>query len=59
MAKFNEEGITKLVDAVDGDIVSLLDRAKAVAEASKDYRTFSCLADDMTGEVRFIYSIID
>ena len=59
MAKFNEEGITKLVDAVDGDIVSLLDRAKAVAEASKDYRTFSGLADDMTGEVRFIYSITD
>ena len=55
IGRFNEEGIRKLVDAVDGDIAGLVTRLRAVADVSKDYTSFSGLADDMEGQVRFIY----
>ena len=45
----------KLVDAVDGDLGSLLTRVKATVDVSKDYRSFSGLSDDMSGQVKFIY----
>ena len=55
IGRFNEEGIRKLVDAVDGDIAGLVTRLRAVADVSNDYTSFSGLADDMEGQVRFIY----
>ena len=57
MNEFNEKGIEKLVEAVDGDIAGLVERVKAVAEVSKNYRSFSGLSDEMNGEVKFIYRI--
>lgn len=53
--EFNEEGIQKLVDAVDGDISSLMARIKASVDASKTYESFSGRSDEMDGQVKFIY----
>ena len=55
LKEFNEQGIQKLVDAVDGDINGLLTRIRATADVSGNYNTFSGLSEDMEGQVKFIY----
>jgi len=54
MVKFNEEGISKLVDAFSGDTKDLLDRIDAVVQAGENYKTFTGLAKDQIGSVKFI-----
>lgn len=55
LKQFNEQGVQKLVDVVDGDINRLLTGIKASADVSKDYKSFSGISDDMDGQVKFIY----
>lgn len=55
LGQFGSEGVEKLVDAVDGDLGSLVTRIKATVDVSKDYRSFSGLSSDMSGKVKFIY----
>jgi len=55
MKEFNDTGIEKLVNAFDGDIKALTNRIKAVADVSKNYKSFAGIADDMQGSVKFIY----
>lgn len=55
LCEFDEEGIQKLVDAVDGNLDSLVERLKATSEVSKNYQSFSGLHDGMEGQVKFIY----
>ena len=55
LKEFNEEGIQKLVEAVDGDFAGLITRLKATTDVSKNYRSFSGISDDMDGKVKFIY----
>ncbi|MBD5095899.1 MAG: hypothetical protein HDT40_02655 [Lachnospiraceae bacterium] len=55
MKEFNEKGIQKLVEAVDGDIDVLITRIKAMIDVSKDYQTFGGKSDDVNGTVKFIY----
>ena len=55
LKEFNEEGVQKLVDAVNGDIGGLIDRIRATADVSKNYRNFSGISDNMDGQVKFIY----
>ncbi len=55
LQEFNDEGIQKLEDAVDGDLSSLSARLHAALDASKNYKTFSGLGDEMDGRVKFIY----
>jgi putative membrane protein len=55
LSQFNEEGIQKLIDAVDGDVEGLITRLKATVDVSKNYRNFSGISDDMDGQVTFIY----
>lgn len=55
LKEFNEQGVQKLIDAVDGDLGGLFTRIKATADVSKDYKSFSGLSDDMDGQVKFIY----
>lgn len=55
MIKFDEEGIQKLVNAFDGDIDGLLGRLNEMLDASRSYRNFSGISDDMNGEVKFIF----
>lgn len=55
LKQFNDEGISKLVNAVDGDISEIAARLKATVEASKSYTTYAGKADDTEGSVKFIY----
>ena len=54
VVKFNEEGISKLVDAFNGDAKDLIDRIDAVVQAGENYTTFTGLAKDQVGSVKFI-----
>ena len=54
VVKFNEEGISKLVDAFNGDAKDLIDRIDAVVQAGENYTTFTGLAKDQAGSVKFI-----
>ncbi|MBQ9384163.1 MAG: hypothetical protein IJT87_07990 [Ruminiclostridium sp.] len=49
--KFNDEGISKLISIVDGDLGSIIDRFNAVSDLSETYGTFS----GGSGSVKFIY----
>lgn len=55
LQEFNDEGIQKLVNAVDGDLSSLAERLRATLDASKNYKTFTGLDDEMDGRVKFIF----
>lgn len=54
MVQFDEEGIQKLLDAYNGDIKELLGKLTAVAEAGKEYQTFTKVSDGVKGSVKFI-----
>lgn len=53
--KLNDEGISKLIDAVDGDIEGLLERLQLTSEVSSNYCSFSGISGDADGKVRFVY----
>ncbi|MCQ2354941.1 MAG: hypothetical protein MJ102_07580 [Clostridia bacterium] len=55
LQKFNEEGIQKIIDLVDGDLNGIVARLKATIDVSKNYRNFAGISDDMDGQVKFIY----
>lgn len=52
---FNEQGVKKLTDAVNGDLGGLVTRLKATADVSKAYQSYTGLGDGMDGQVKFIY----
>jgi len=54
LAQFNEEGIQKLLDAVD-DAEDLIERLKATANVSRNYKSFAGISDEADGNVKFIY----
>lgn len=49
--QFNEQGISKIVTLVDGDLGKTIDRVNALSEVSKRYETFT----GGDGSVKFIY----
>ena len=49
--QFNEQGISKIVTLVDGDLGRVIDRLNAVSEVSGHYETFT----GGSGSVKFIY----
>lgn len=53
--QFNEQGIKKITDLANGDLRTLVVRAKATVDVSKNYKSFSGISDDMDGSVKFIY----
>ena len=55
LKEFDESGVQKLVDAVDGDLNGVITRFRAMIDVSADYRTFGGISPDMDGTVRFIY----
>lgn len=55
LKKFKKEGVDVLVDAVDGDVKTLVDRIKTVSKVSEKYKTYSGISNDMDGKVDFIY----
>lgn len=52
---FYDEGISKLLTAVEGKLPALLDRLRAISSVSNAYQSFTGLSQDMTGTVKFIY----
>lgn len=55
LKQFNEEGIQKLIEAVDGDLDGLSNRIRVTADVAKHYKSFSGISEDMDGDVKFIY----
>ena len=52
--EFNEKGISKITEAVEGELEGLIERVRAMSELSKNYYNFSGISDDMSGTVKFI-----
>ena len=52
---FYDEGISKILEAADEDLPELLNRMRTISSLSTGYRSFSGIAPDMTGTVKFIY----
>ena len=56
MTKFNDEGIEKLINALNSvDAGSLIDRISALSELSRSYQSFGGKDDTRTGSVKFIF----
>ncbi len=51
---FNEEGIKKICNYINGDVKDLTTRAQKLTDLSKDYNSFTMLDGDNDGEVKFI-----
>ncbi len=49
--RFNDEGISKIVSLLDGDLGGILERSKALKEAAEEYSTYT----GGSGSVKFIY----
>lgn len=54
LKQFDEEGIRKLTDVLQGNLQELVDRVQAVLDMSKDYRPVNATGNE-NGSVRFIY----
>ena len=57
LAKFDEEGIQKIVNLVNGDVKSLESKLNRLSELSKEYDTFTKKNSKMKGETKFIVKI--
>ena len=54
---FNEEGIKKTCNYINGDVKNLTTRVDKLADLSKDYNNFTMLDGENDGEVKFIMII--
>ena len=54
MFRFDEEGISRLTELFGDDVQDVVDRLKAVADAGKEYNTFTSLPENVDGSVKFI-----
>ena len=54
MAKFDKEGIQKIVDAYNGDLKDVIDKLESVVDAGKDYNTYTTLGEGQEGTVTFV-----
>lgn len=59
LKRFNDEGISKIVDLLGNDLGKVATRLQAVVDVSKHYKSYTGLTDDMDGEVKFIYKTPD
>lgn len=55
LRRFDEDGIQKLADAVNGDLTETAARFRASVDAAKTYHTYSGMDGTMNGNVRFVY----
>ena len=55
LKEFNEKGVQKLTDAVNGDLGALTERIRAISDAAKAYQSYGGIAGGMDGKVNFIY----
>lgn len=54
IAKFNEEGIDKICDYINGDLKDISARLEKLQELSEEYNNFTMLNDGNKGNVKFI-----
>lgn len=54
ITKFNEEGIDKICDYINGDLKDISVRLEKLQELSEDYNNFTMLNDGNKGNVKFI-----
>ncbi|MBR1385416.1 MAG: hypothetical protein IJ568_01155 [Bacilli bacterium] len=57
ISQFNNEGISKISNVVNGDVKSLEERVKALVKLSDEYNTFDDKADNTKGESKIIMVI--
>lgn len=55
LQQLNKEGIQKLTKFLQDDLGDLTARVQATIDVSRDYRSFSGISDDASGQVKFIY----
>ena len=55
LQQLNKEGIQKLTKLLQDDLGDLTARVQATIDVSRDYRSFSGISDDASGQVQFIY----
>lgn len=53
--KFDEEGIQKLADVVNGDLQTYFDRIKALQDYAEEYTSYAGCEDGVECSVKFIY----
>ena len=54
MEEFNEEGIEKITDFLEGDVKEVLERLEDVKDAGSRYRLFTESGENTEGNVKFI-----
>ena len=52
--EFNEKGIERITEAVEGELEGLVERVRVMSDLSKKYYNYSGISDDMNGQVKFI-----
>lgn len=55
LTTFNEEGISRLTEALDGNLEELLSRMQAMTQVSRNYNSYTGENSTSGGSVRFIY----
>ena len=55
LQQFNDEGVTKLANAIDNKLVKLGDRFAAVTDAGGSYKNFAGITEGTTGSVKFVF----
>ncbi len=55
MSQFYDQGIAKIVKLYNGDIKTVVKRLQDLSTASQNYTTFTKLANNTKGDVKFLY----
>ncbi len=55
LQKFNDEGVSKIADAIDNRIVKLGNRLVAVTDAGGSYKNFAGITEGTAGSVKFVF----
>ncbi|MCR5726739.1 MAG: hypothetical protein K6G24_04660 [Lachnospiraceae bacterium] len=53
--EFNDRGIQKITEAVEGELEGLIERVRAMGDLAKAYNNFSGISEGMNGQVKFIF----
>ena len=55
LIEFNDEGIQKLIDAVNGDVKGLVERINATINASHHHSTFAGIPDSLDQDINYLF----
>lgn len=55
LKKFDSEGLSRIVEMLDGDVVKTVDRLQAIQDAGRAYTNFSGITPGTAGSVKFVY----